>query len=76
LIEYFTQFGELQDCYVPDATVPGMPHKGIAFVSFLNPRIADEVLRRESYEVKPGQFVVVDKANARGGDDGMRYAPY
>jgi len=77
LIEYFSQFGSLADCYVPISNNPSQPHKGIAFVSFRDPRIAEEVLKRPSYEIKPGQFIVVDKANERmGGNQGNRSAPY
>jgi len=61
--EYFSQFGALEDCYMPGSS--GKTHKGIAFVSFRDVALANFVLKRGSYEIKPGQFIVVDKANAR-----------
>lgn len=81
--EYFSQFGALEDCYMPGSA--GSTHKGIAFVSFRDAAMAAFVLRRGSYEIKPGQFILVDKANARaspknGGRDarktGLRSSPY
>lgn len=65
LCEYFSQFGALEDCYMPGMAKGVMGHKGIAFVSFQDVALASFVLKRGQYEIKPGQFIVVDKANAR-----------
>lgn len=63
---YFCQFGELTDIFVPlknpNSDVKDGQHKGIAFVSFKTKDTYDEVLSRDKYEIKPGQFIVVDKA--------------
>lgn len=67
LVNYFTQFGELVDVYMPpncDAT-SGLVHKGIAFVSFRDTKTAEHVLKRTQYEIKPGKFIVVDRAKTR-----------
>merc|ERR1719491_2058307 len=37
-------------------------HKGIAFVSFKEREVYEEVLSRDKYEIKPEVFIVVDKA--------------
>jgi len=67
IMDYFKQFGEIEDCYLPASPSPTQPHKGIAFVSFKDARVAQHVLQKKSgkYEIKPGQFIVVDKANMR-----------
>jgi len=84
LCEYFSQFGALEDCYMP-GTSSNTSHKGIAFVSFRDVALASFVLRRGQYEIKPGQFIVVDKANARshgqktggaGRRNNIRSSPY
>lgn len=68
-MQYFSQFGPLDVCYVPPSNDPssGLLHKGIAFISFKHAGTAQNVLLRSQYEVKPGKFVVVDKAKTRKG---------
>lgn len=65
LTSYFAQFGGIDDLFVPLRN-PGVKgdrsHKNIAFVSFANETVYNEVLSRREYEVKQGVFVVVDKA--------------
>lgn len=56
---YFSNFGEISDCYVP----PG--NKGIAFVSYRNANDASNVLVNQQHEVKPGHFVVAAQAYDR-----------
>mmetsp|Transcript_1236 Transcript_1236/g.3595 ORF Transcript_1236/g.3595 Transcript_1236/m.3595 type:complete len:519 (+) Transcript_1236:1584-3140(+) len=56
ILAYFAQFGDVTDCYVP----PG--NKGIAFVSFAAPQMAQKVLQNATHQVKPGQTIVVSQA--------------
>jgi RNA recognition motif-containing protein len=44
---------------------PPQLHKGIAFLSFKDPLVGIEILKRQSYEIKPNQYIVVDRADAR-----------
>lgn len=68
LREYFSQFGETTDVYVP--SVPGSQnHKGIAFISFADPSSVRAALTRGQHEIY-GSFVVVDKAAPRGAEKG------
>lgn len=65
LEQYFGQFGELDDLFVPlrnPCNPSDQTHKGIAFVSFKDKDSYDEVLSRDQYEIKPDCFIVVDKA--------------
>lgn len=59
LQSYFSQFGELVDCYVP----PG--NKGIAFVSYRDPNVAQAVLSSPQHQIKPGQVILVTQAYDR-----------
>ncbi|CAE7797861.1 DAZ-associated protein 1 [Symbiodinium microadriaticum] len=62
--KYFSQFGELTDCYMP--SVPGSgTHKGICFVSYVDPTSVQTALAQESHEID-GCTVVVDVAAPRG----------
>lgn len=68
---YFEQFGELTDLFVPlrnPNAVGDEAHKGIAFVSFKEKDDYDEILSRDKYEIKPNQFIVVDKAAGKEKD--------
>lgn len=56
LFAYFSQYGELSDCYVP----PG--NKGIAFISFKDPLHASDVLATPNHQVKPGSMVIAAPA--------------
>merc|ERR1719401_516064 len=53
---YFQQFGQLQDVFIPNGG------KGIAFVSFMDARVASQVLQSQQHTVKPGKIVLVDQA--------------
>eukprot|EP00439_Symbiodinium_sp_Y106_P008052 s489_g1.t1 len=62
--KHFSQFGELTDCYMP--SVPGSgTHKGICFVSYVDPTSVQTALAQESHEID-GCTVVVDVAAPRG----------
>jgi RNA recognition motif-containing protein len=64
LREHFAQFGELTDVYLPQ--VPGSAaHKGIAFISFLDPSTLHTVIQNAPHEIC-GLPVVVDLAAPRG----------
>lgn len=64
LAEYFGQFGELTDVYMP--AVPGSgTHKGLCFVSYADPSSVQLVLQQPTHEIL-GHQVVVDVAVARG----------
>jgi len=68
LAEHFAQFGDLSDCYMP--AVPGNSgHKGIAFVSFVDPAAVSYVLQNIPHEVA-GHQIVVDIAAPRVGVPG------
>lgn len=58
LQNYFEQFGELLDVFVPNA-------KGIAFVSFKDAAVAAGVLQAQTHFVKEGKAVLVDQALER-----------
>lgn len=74
LQSYFSQFGDITDCYVP----PG--NKGIAFVSFSQPQMAQRVLQNATHQVKPGHTIVVsqafDRPPAKGGGKGGAAIPW
>jgi len=53
---YFSQFGTLTDCFVPNGG------KGIAFVSFHDPSSAERVLTNRRHTVKSGRDVYVEQA--------------
>jgi len=57
---YFSQFGALTDCFVPNGG------KGIAYVSFQDPSSAESVLTNREHEVKAGKIVCVEQALDRG----------
>mmetsp|Transcript_11308 Transcript_11308/g.21296 ORF Transcript_11308/g.21296 Transcript_11308/m.21296 type:complete len:379 (+) Transcript_11308:59-1195(+) len=62
--KYFSQFGELSDCYMP--SVPGSgTHKGICFVSYVDPASVQSALAQPQHEID-GHPVVVDVAAPRG----------
>jgi len=63
LREYFAQFGELTDVYMP-AVPGGSAHKGICFVSFSDPASLQLALQHTPHEVA-GHQVVVDIAAPR-----------
>mmetsp|Transcript_42369 Transcript_42369/g.92307 ORF Transcript_42369/g.92307 Transcript_42369/m.92307 type:complete len:186 (+) Transcript_42369:2-559(+) len=69
---YFQNYGELEDVFVPSGG------KGIAFVSFRDPVMAQQVLETQQHFVKPGKAVLVDQALDRpplsGGGGGGRGA--
>lgn len=56
---YFAQFGKMTDCYLP-------ANKGIAFVSYEDPEVAQRVLLNKEHVVKAGQAVFVEQAMDRG----------
>lgn len=73
LTNYFQQFGELNDVYIPAG-------KLIAFVGYNDASIATAVAQMQTHEVKPGSSVCVDVAVERpGGGKGLgkaRTSPY
>jgi len=72
LNEYFAQFGELTDVYMPQA--PGAEtHKGICFVQFADPTACQTVLASGPHEVH-GYPIVVDVAAAKGAPAGGKAA--
>lgn len=73
LKQYFLQFGELDDLFVPlkNPYADGdHSHKNIAFVTFKEQKVFEEILQRTTYEVKEGLFIVVDKAMEQKGSKG------
>lgn len=78
LEQYFSQYGALNDVYVPGGG------KNIAFVGFEDPAVAQQVMAIDYHEVKPNCPVCVDAAverNSSGGKSfgkggGMRAIPY
>mmetsp|Transcript_106930 Transcript_106930/g.300692 ORF Transcript_106930/g.300692 Transcript_106930/m.300692 type:complete len:364 (+) Transcript_106930:157-1248(+) len=73
LREYFAQFGDLTDVYMP--SVPGSPtHKGICFVSFADPASVQVALKHSPHEIY-GMPVVVDVATPRGTEKGAGRPP-
>lgn len=71
---YFQQYGELQDVYRPS-------FKAIAFVSFVDPSLAQMVTQHHEHEVKVGRLVTVDLAYDRPpieakGKGKFRFEPY
>lgn len=64
ITEYFQQFGDLTDVYMPGPP-GGATHKGIAFVSFAESDAMQEALGHPSHEIH-GYPVVVDVAAPRG----------
>jgi RNA recognition motif-containing protein len=64
ITEYFQQFGDLTDVYMPGPP-GGVTHKGIAFVSFADADAMQEALGHPSHEIH-GYAVVVDVAAPRG----------
>merc|ERR1719482_401906 len=58
---YFQQYGDLTDVFVPSGG------KGIAYVSFADPQVAQSVIEQREHEVKPGQTVRVEQAFDRQG---------
>jgi len=68
LREYFAQYGDLTDVYMP--AVPGSTtHKGICFVAFADPMSCQGVLLNGPHEIQ-GFPVVVDVASAKGDSKG------
>lgn len=63
IIAYFEQFGTLEDVFVPAG-------KGIAFVSYLDPIVAQHVLTTNQHIVKEGFQITVDQALDRPGAGG------
>jgi len=62
---YFSQFGNLSDCYTPNNG------KGIAFVSYVDPKDAERVLQHREHVIR-GQTISVEQAvdrqpNGKGG---------
>eukprot|EP00451_Oxyrrhis_marina_P011820 CAMPEP_0204322326 /NCGR_PEP_ID=MMETSP0469-20131031/8626_1 /ASSEMBLY_ACC=CAM_ASM_000384 /TAXON_ID=2969 /ORGANISM="Oxyrrhis marina" /LENGTH=395 /DNA_ID=CAMNT_0051303665 /DNA_START=72 /DNA_END=1259 /DNA_ORIENTATION=+ len=77
--DYFAAYGEIEDVYLPRRFGTSR-HKGIAFVSFVYPQSATDVLAagNEAHYIN-GEQVVVDRAaprDAAGGKGGGRSAPY
>lgn len=75
LTKYFSQFGTLNDVYIP----PG--GKLIAFIGYDDPAIAVAVAQMQTHEVKPGHSVCVDAAVERPAQEGKgsskhRFFPY
>lgn len=72
LQQYFCQFGELTDCYIP----PG--NKGIAFLSYSSAACAQIVLQNATHEVRTGCHVLVSQAfdrQCKGGGKGVLPVP-
>lgn len=64
---YFSEFGALDDCFIPRrGGDPKAPHKGYAFVSFEDPASARRVHERPSHSLG-GQEIVVSQAVPKGG---------
>eukprot|EP00916_Digyalum_oweni_P001820 GHVL01003496.1.p1 GENE.GHVL01003496.1~~GHVL01003496.1.p1 ORF type:complete len:253 (+),score=29.46 GHVL01003496.1:106-864(+) len=70
LKQFFEQFGEVVDAYVPKNPLSTL-NKGFGFVSFANPASVHQVTEVPCHMIK-GRQVVVDRASARG--DGQRQA--
>jgi len=64
LKEYFAHFGDLEDFYMPKIFTNPSNHKGIAFVSFVDPKNCDMVLAKKQVPIGE-DMVVVDRAVAR-----------
>jgi len=56
---YFQQYGQLDDVFIPNGG------KGIAFVSYNDPAVAQRVMTQQQHFVKPGQAVLVEQAMDR-----------
>lgn len=72
---YFQQFGQLEDLFVPSGG------KGIAFVSYKDSAVAQQVLQQREHVIKPGSTVMVDQAMDRpplggGGGKGFSRGPW
>jgi RNA recognition motif-containing protein len=63
LKEYFQQFGDVTDCYLPLNHLTHEP-RGIAFVTFARNGMVDEVMA-SAHQVN-GQLLAVDRAEPKG----------